>query len=77
AEECRTLSPVGQESGPMENNHYHPYRRQCSEGAISEVQTFSCLRRAGLAGKLTKTDGMEEQSSWTQLSTDVETTSVM
>ncbi|XP_059389790.1 forkhead box protein N1-like [Carassius carassius] len=70
-------SPVGQESGLMENNHYHPYRRQCSEGAISEVQTFSCLRRAGLAGKLTTTDGMEEESSWTPLSADVETTSVM
>lgn len=61
----------------MENSHYHPYRRQCSEGAISEVQTFSCLRRAGLVGKLTTTDGIEEQSSWTPLSTDVETTSIM
>ncbi|XP_016317570.1 forkhead box protein N1-like [Sinocyclocheilus anshuiensis] len=70
-------SPVGQESGLRENNHYHPYRRQCSEGAISEVQTFSCLRRAGLVGKLTTSDGMEEQSSWTPLSTDVETTGVM
>ncbi|XP_026083025.1 forkhead box protein N1-like [Carassius auratus] len=69
-------SPVGQESGLMENNHYHPYRRQCSEGAISEVQTFSCLR-AGLARKLTTTDGMEEESSWTPLSADVEITSVM
>lgn len=70
-------SPVGQESGLMENSHYHPYRRQCSEGAISEVQTFSCLRRAVLVGKLTTTDGIEEQSSWTPLSTDVESTSIM
>ncbi|XP_026100481.1 forkhead box protein N1 [Carassius auratus] len=81
AERCRRHSvdgsPVGQESGLMENNHYHPYRRQCSEGAISEVQTFSCFRRAGLVGKLTTTDGIEEQSSWTPLNTDVETTSVM
>ncbi|KAK9962240.1 hypothetical protein ABG768_007612 [Culter alburnus] len=70
-------SPVEQESGLTENNHYHPYRRQCSEGAISEVQTFSCLRRAGLAGKLTTADGLEEQSSWSPLSTNVETTSIM
>ncbi|XP_067307825.1 forkhead box protein N1 [Pseudorasbora parva] len=67
-------SPVEQESGLTENNHYHPYRRQCSEGAVSEVQPFSCLRRAG---KLTTADGLEEQSSWSPLSTDVETTSIM
>ncbi|XP_043115496.1 forkhead box protein N1-like [Puntigrus tetrazona] len=65
-------SPVGRESGLMENSHYHPYRRQCSEGTISEVQTLSCLRRAGL----TMDDRMEEQS-WTPLSNDVESTSIM
>ncbi|KAG1951814.1 forkhead box protein N1 [Pimephales promelas] len=70
-------SPVEQESGLAENYHYHPYRRQCSEGAIGEGQTFSCLRRPGLAGKLNTADGLEEQSSWSPLSTNVETTSIM
>lgn len=70
-------SPVGRDCGLTENSHYHPYRRQCSEGAISEGQTFSSVRRAGLAGEITTADGLEEQSSWTTLGTDVETTSIM
>ncbi|XP_051520987.1 forkhead box protein N1 [Myxocyprinus asiaticus] len=67
----------GQEPGPVENSHFHPYNRQCSEGAVPEVHAFSCLRAAGLGGKLTTADGSEEQSSWTPLSNSVETTSFM
>ncbi|XP_051535322.1 forkhead box protein N1-like isoform X2 [Myxocyprinus asiaticus] len=70
-------SPVGQEPGPVENNHFHPYSRQCSEGALPDVHAFSFLMGAGLAGKLTTGDGSEEQSSWTSLSNSVETTSFM
>ncbi|NP_997738.1 forkhead box protein N1 [Danio rerio] len=70
-------SPVGRDCDLTENSHYHPYRRQCSEGAISEGQPFSCVRRAGLAREIASADGLEEQSSWTTLGTDVETTSIM
>ncbi|XP_051965433.1 forkhead box protein N1-like [Xyrauchen texanus] len=70
-------SPVGQEPGLVENRHFHPYSRQCSERAVPEVHAFSFLRGAGLSGKLTTGDGSEEQSSWTSLSNSVETTSFM
>ncbi|TRY95372.1 hypothetical protein DNTS_035709 [Danionella cerebrum] len=59
-------SPVGQECVSVESAHYHPYRRQCSEGAISE--SFTCLRRARQNKKIT-VEGLEDQSSWASLGT--------
>ncbi|XP_056612826.1 forkhead box protein N1 [Triplophysa dalaica] len=56
-----------QERGMAENRHFHPYSRQCSEGAVPEA-----LRGLGVAAA-----GVDEESSWTPLSSDVDTTSFM
>ncbi|KAA0702064.1 Forkhead box protein N1 [Triplophysa tibetana] len=56
-----------QERGLAENRHFHPYSRQCSEGAVPEA-----FRGLGVGAA-----GVDEQSSWTPLSSNVDTTSFM
>ncbi|TSN57793.1 Forkhead box protein N1 [Bagarius yarrelli] len=72
---------VNPESESIKNKHFHSYGRQYSDGDVTGSSLYCCLRESELPESLTSVNGdiadVQEQNSWTSLSTPVQSSLFM